>query len=141
MAPALHLLLGLAHGFAEAVVHLLMDAVFIFVPDQVGSAVNGGLQEMVDLPGVGAVLHQCLEPPEAEAQLSAGHGQNPEVGGCVQTGLKGMDLRLLCQKDQRSLRLFFGGQQRRGLWPVQLPQVGQDHVRLGGQGFVRLAAL
>ncbi len=138
VAPALHLLLGLAHSLTEAVIDFLMDAVFILEPDEVGSAVDDGVQKVTGLPGIGPFLYPCLEPPEAESQLTAGHGQDPEVGGRVKTGLQGGDLLPLCQEDQN--RFLSGGQQRHCLRSVQIPQVGQNYVRLSGQSRVRCGA-
>ena len=52
VAPALHLLLGLVHRAAEAVVDLFMNAVFVLIPDQAGDAVDRCLQVLMGLPGV-----------------------------------------------------------------------------------------
>ena len=67
MPAALHLLLGLINSPAEAVVYLFVNAVLVLVPDQIGDAVDGGLQVLAGLPGVLAPLILLLPAQEAEA--------------------------------------------------------------------------
>ena len=45
MPPPLYLLLRLVDCFAEAVIDLLMDSVFILIPDKAGDMVDGGFKK------------------------------------------------------------------------------------------------
>ena len=137
VAPALHLLLGLVDRPAEAVVHLLVDSVLCLVPDQVGDAVDGGLQEVAGLPEVLAQPPGLLPAPEAKAQLRLRQRQGPDVvnGGQVQK----LRLGLVREDDQLRLRPLQPGQTAHRL-RVQAPHVGQDHIRLHSQRLLRLTA-
>ena len=67
--PSLHLLLGLAHGLAEAVVDFFVDAFFGLVPDQGGHMVDGGIQKMAGLPEILFCLAGLLPSQETERKL------------------------------------------------------------------------
>ncbi len=135
---ALDLLLGLVHRLAEAVVYLFVDAVLGFVPDQVGHAVDGGLQVLPCLPEILLLVAGPQPFLEAEAQLLSAHGQGPQIGqGGEQLRQLG---QLIPQSQHNQLRPALR-QGPDGSGGVQPREVGEDHVGLGGQGGIRLPAL
>ncbi len=69
MALALHLGLGFVHSFAKALVDLFVNAVLVFIPDEIGDIVNGGFKIMIGLPKVLARFHGLLPAGKAESQL------------------------------------------------------------------------
>ena len=136
--PPLHLLLGLVDCPAEAVVHLLVDAVLGLVPDQVGHAVDGGLQIVAGLPELGGLLAALLPALEAEAQLLFRQGRGPNIAEHGQGQVGG--LLLAAQDDQLRILLFAAQQLRRHFLRLPRRQIGQDQVRLRRQGMIRRAA-
>ena len=128
VASALHLDLGLVDGAAEAVVDLLMDAVLVLVPDQIGDAVDGGLQVLAGLPVVPAELAGLLPAQKAEAELLPRQGRDPDVLQGVQAVGQQGELLTGGQHDELRLLPLAGGQRRQSLLHVQLPQVRQNHV-------------
>ncbi len=79
MSPAFHLLPGLVHGPAETVVDFLMDPRFIFIPDQIGHMVDGGVQILSAFPEILACLVSFLPLEKPEPQLFVRHGPDPDV--------------------------------------------------------------
>ena len=79
MAPPFYLSLFLVHRPAECIIHLLMDTVFILVPDKVRYIVDGGVQKVAGLPEVFPSLVSLLPPQESEPKLSVRSRKHPYV--------------------------------------------------------------
>ena len=142
VAAALNLLLCLFDGAAEAVVHLLMDAVLILIPDQVGHAVDGGLQEMAGLPQVLFLLTALLPAQEAEVDLLREHRGGPNILKLGQEPGEQRQLGLTGDGDELGLGALGAEQrvQRGGGVVLQCAQVGPNRVGPGAQAGVRRCA-
>ncbi len=89
---SLHLLFGFIDGLTEAVVYLLVYAVLIFVPDQIGYIVNRRFKVLAFLPEIHAFLVFLLPLPETEPYFPLRHGHSPQVSDFIHAVLM---LRLL----------------------------------------------
>ena len=87
MAASLYLALGLAYGVAKGIVDLQMRAPHVLEPDQIGNAVNGGVQIGFRKPPVLAFLEGGQMPPQARGQPRGGEGRKPHVVNGLQLGL------------------------------------------------------
>ena len=133
VALPLNLFLGLAYRLAKAVVHLFVDAVLGFIPDQVGDVVDGLFKEMTGLPVVLLQLTALLPAQEAERKLLPPHGQGPQVPELGKTGGQRRPLTFFGQHDQLSLLPHMGQQLLCRFGRVQPLQVGKNHIGLPGQ--------
>ena len=88
VTPSLHIILRLVHRKAEAVIDLLMDAVFGLVPNQTGNGIDGCLKELGGLPGIGPLLEALLPATEAESRLFLSKGSYPDVCQLILKGKK-----------------------------------------------------
>ena len=77
MPPPLYLLLRLVDCFAEAVIDLLMDSVFILIPDKAGDMVDGGFKKMTGFPEIFGHLIALLPPQKMETDFLPAHRHLP----------------------------------------------------------------
>ncbi len=133
VAPSLHLGLGLVYRSAEAVVHFLMNAVFIFIPDQIRRAVDRSLQVLARLPVVHTAFTALLPTQEMKPQFGIRHGQSPDVCYLRQDIRQAFRLSLFEQQDQFRFRTLFRCQHPGGLRGLHTPQIGPNHVCFCGK--------
>ena len=133
--PALDLRFRLVDRPAEAVVHLFVNAVLGFVPDQAGNAVDGGLQKLAGLPRVLFRLVRPLPAPEAKAHLLLRHGHYPDVLRLLPNAVR--SLSPVQNQNQPGLRTSAFRQRLQRCACIRLPQIGQDDIRLRRLGRLR----
>ena len=138
MPSPLHLLLCLVDRFAEAVVHLLMNAVFVLIPDKVWDVVNGRFQVVAGLPVILAHLTGLLPSQETESCLLIRHGHRPHIFDMYQIIGQRPDLLPVCKHDELRLPAFTVQQYLQLL--LQPLQVHKNHVRLFCQRRFRFRA-
>ncbi len=79
VSASFHVFFGFVNHPAESVVYFLMDTVFIFVPNQIGAAVNGTFQVLGSKPKIFTQFKLPLPAGKAKPNFGLGHRQNPYV--------------------------------------------------------------
>ena len=128
-----HIGFGLVDGDTEAVIDLLVDAVFGFVPDQRRHTVDRGFQILVCLPVVLAHLIMLLPFCEMKTQFGVGQRECPDImdrGHAAGQIRETCDLFLVREYDEFCVLPFFREQDLYCGRYIHVLHIRDDDIRL-----------
>ena len=73
MSTTFYLFLRFIYRFAETIIYLLMNTVFILVPNKIGNIINSGIQIMTGLPKIFTHFIRLLPSQKTESKLLFWH--------------------------------------------------------------------
>ena len=79
MSAPFYLLLCLINRLTKAVIHLLMNAILILIPDKIRHMIDGCFQKLAGLPGILLPLAGLLPPQKPETDLLIRHRHDPDI--------------------------------------------------------------
>ncbi len=129
VAAPLHLLFRLVDRLAETVIYLFMDAVLIFVPDQIRHIIDRRLKILAGLPEVFPRLAVFLPFQETKPNLLIRHRNRPYVLYRAEIFRQKRNLIFAGKNDRLRLLSFMLRQFLHHLFHVRVLQIGNNNIR------------